>query len=294
MNEEQIEAIRRHFENMNYSFKATQRYNELIQYFNENTSCYSNDIVKTIDSIVFDTNSEKFIKELPSGFKFYRARVINIDDIKSDDKGISYDDKMFYGYNESNSRECPLMYGESGRNNIAGQSYLYVAEDELTACYEIKSGLRQLISLACFETKKNLRIIDFSKDVAFESQDKELYGMSLGVFFTRLLFAYSKPVIDKNEYRVTQILSDYLRKTGIDGIAYRSFYTGKANYTIFNCHSKNVEFINSRILTHQFQNSTFWDFNNKKSIKLTDVDDEYNEEIATSIIKDLQQSMKKR
>ena len=37
------------------------------------------------------------------------------------------------------------------------------------------------------------------------------------------------------EYYTTQYLTDYIRKTGVDGISYRSYYdeTG-INYTIFN------------------------------------------------------------
>lgn len=279
---------------MNYSFKARENYNKLIQQLNNSSSCYTNDMIGIIDKIVFETSTNKFVKELPPKFQLYRARIIDIADIDRDDSGIGYNDYMYYGYNEENSRECPLLIGSNGRNNIAGQSYLYVADDELTACSEIKAGLRQLISLANFETRKVLKIIDFSKDIAFESDDKELYGMSLGVFFTQLMFAYSMPVVNEKEYRVTQILSDHFRKTGIDGIAYRSFYTGKTNYTIFNCHPNNIEFVDSRILAHQFQKSVFWDFTNKTAIKSNNENIEYNENVASKITTNLKLSMKKR
>lgn len=291
--QEQLKEIELFFENMNYSFKARQNYKRLIEQLSENTSCYSNDIIKIIDEIVFVKCKDKFIRELSAKSPLFRARVIDIDDIKNCDKGIGFYGSAYYGYNEENSRECPLLIGGNGRNNIKGQSYLYAADDELTACSEIKAGLRQLISLARFETTKPLKLVDFSRDIAFQEDEKKLYGMSLGIFFTQLMFAFSEPVFNENEYRITQVISDYFRKTGIDGIAYRSFYTGKTNYTIFNCHHSYIKFVDSRLLTHQFQNSVFWDFTNKVAIKAETENYEYNEKVAEKIKTDLALTMKK-
>lgn len=38
------------------------------------------------------------------------------------------------------------------------------------------------------------------------------------------MLRFFEPVRGEHVYRVTQIISDYLRKTGVDGIKYRSFY----------------------------------------------------------------------
>lgn len=54
------------------------------------------------------------------------------------------------GFDEKNSIECPIGVSIDGRNNISGVSYLYVAEDEVTACEEIKTTLWVIISLAEF------------------------------------------------------------------------------------------------------------------------------------------------
>ncbi len=52
---------------------------------------------------------------------------------------------------------------------------------------------------------------------------------------SQLMLRFTQPVRGENAYRATQIIADYLRKTGIDGIKYKSFLTPEgANYTIFN------------------------------------------------------------
>ena len=85
---------------------------------------------------------------------------------------------------------------------------------------EVKSQFGDLISLATFEIASELNIIDFSTDKSFEREFSELHNLSMGHFFTYLMSNYFLPVKNDQEYRVTQHISDYLRKTGIDGITY--------------------------------------------------------------------------
>lgn len=132
---------------------------------------------------------------------------------------------------------------------------------------EIKSQIGDLISLATFVIKEKLTIIDFSTEKAFQHVDTQFYDMSLGVFFTLLMMRYCEPVVEDKGYYATQLISDYLRKTGIDGIAYKSFLCpGGINYTIFNSHPKKIEFKNSKVLIHKQANHSFWDFNEEKAI----------------------------
>ncbi|NBH86677.1 RES domain-containing protein [bacterium C-53] len=41
------------------------------------------------------------------------------------------------------------------------------------------------------------------------------------------MLRFFEPVRGENAYRATQIISDYLRKTGVDGIKYRSFFVSR-------------------------------------------------------------------
>lgn len=225
-------------------------------------------IYQIIDDIVLEKEASQFKTDLQIGTKYYRARVIDPIDDNSLEKGIGKTlDGKFSGYNDVNSREPVLGISGEGRNNIVGASYLYVASNPETACVEIKSQFGDLISLAEFELTKPLSIIDFASEKTFQRKDTELYGMSMGVFFSELMLRFFEPVRGENAYRATQIISDYLRKTGVDGIKYRSFLSpGGCNFTIFNSHPSYIKFCDSRVLIHKQANHSFWDFNNDTEI----------------------------
>lgn len=107
---------------------------------------------------------------------------------------------------------------------------------------------------------------------------------------------YTLPVKSEKIYRATQILSDYLRKTGVDGIAYKSYLApGGVNYTIFNSHSHAIKFVNSRVLMHKQANHSFWDFNNKQAIFSNPENNlmDYDQKIAGEHIKHLSQTFRR-
>lgn len=56
-------------------------------------------------------------------------------------------------------------------------------------------------------------------------EDAEYCNISIKEFVALLMMRYTEPVKDENEHRATQLRFDYFRKTGIDGVAYRSFLT---------------------------------------------------------------------
>lgn len=271
------------------SFNAHKKFNEIVDSILNSTSYYDSEIFELIDNIVMSSDS-KFKSVVESGTKLYRAREISITDY-ANAKGLSVtksDGKyLTSGYNNFNSIEPPVGIPYEGRNNIAGVSYLYLANDPVTACSEIKSSLRSLISLANFNVQCPLNIIDFSKDVAFDRKLSIQYNMSFGVFFSLLMLSFSEPNI--KIYRFTQIISDYIRKFGVDGIAYKSFFTGKTNYTLFNTHKSKIIFECSRILSHQFTNEIFWDFNNNSTLSsLSDSKYEYDVKTADTILKKIE------
>ena len=245
----------------------------------ENLRSECKEIYEIIDSIVFGQENDKFLNTLYKNTQLYRARRVRLE-AYSGNEGIDIlGDKKISGYDEVNSREPLLGIPDEGRNNIAGVSYLYVASNPETACVEVKSQLGDVISLATFETKEEIKIVDFTykKDI-----DKiEYKGMDINTFFSQLMFQYSKPVGEKGKYKVTQIISDYLRKTGIDGVAYNSFYCpGGVNYTFFNSHPKKLEFKESRLLIHKQALHSFWDLNEEQALYSDNHLIEYDKKIA--------------
>lgn len=225
-------------------------------------------IFTIIDDIVLGKEKEQFIKELEEGEKYYRARIINAEDDGKLEKGIGITkDGKFLGFNDVNSREPLIGISGEGRNNISGASYLYLASNPETACMEIKSQFADLISLAEFELTETMKVVNFADEKTFQRSDTKFYDVSLGTLFSMLMLRYTQPVRKEAEYRITQVISDYLRKTGIDGIAYKSFWVpGGINYTIFNSYPKRIRFCGSKVLIHKQANHSFWDFNEECEI----------------------------
>ena len=172
-----------------------------------------------------------------------------------------------------------------GRNNIIGTSFFYASSSPITACCEVKPGLRQFVSVATFQTTTALRVIDFSKDLTLENHEK----VSLGFLFSEVMFGFYRPVTSVNEYKATQYLADYIRKAGYDGICYRSFFSNEGvNFTIFNSDHRRIRFLKSNIFWLQTETKSFMDINGQNVYKATSVgDDFYDEGLRLKIIDDI-------
>lgn len=267
---EEMQKIREEMEKIGWSVNARISFNKFLDAIDTNEKLIQEvqEIQKILDDIVLNKERNQFHETLHVGNEYYRARIINPEDDGKTEKGIGKTlDGKLCGYNEMNSREPLLGLGTEGRNNITGASYLYIASNPETACMEVKSQFGDLISLAKFQVTKPLEIIDFASEKAFQRSDTQYYEMSMGVFFSQLMFRFTQPVRGENAYRATQIIADYLRKTGIDGIKYRSFLVpGGINYTIFNCHPSAIKFCDSKVVIHKQANHSFWDFNEQTEI----------------------------
>lgn len=245
-------------------FNAGFKFNEYARKINCSDTKAESELIHLIDSIPI----ENMFVTIPNGTRIFRARCIDFGNF-SNKNGIEIVDDagklVTKGFDEGNSRECPLGIGAAGRNNIEGMSYFYAAEDAATACAEVKPVPKQLISLAEFEIQEDLRIVDFSSDCRIPGTLKEKCDMSSAAFMTQVMSCFSVPVIKEADYRVSQIIADHIRKLGVAGIAYRSFYSGKRNYTIFHSHPSVLKYVSSRMLIKQ-PVETFWDFNSEANI----------------------------
>ena len=257
------------FRNQALSFNAHFNFYRMIDELEKPSTRYNCSLFSIIDEIVLNRNQSPFYKVLPAGTILYRARVINPDCLTRAN-GIDIigekTDWHIQGFDEANSVECPLGIGSIGRNNIKGASYLYVAEDEATACAEVKSNLLDILSLAEFELKKPLEYIDFSKDVSLENSLSSKYAMNMAEFMTRVMSKFTTPVSNEKEYLASQVISDYIRKTGVDALAYMSHFTQKSNFTVFHSHKSNIVFKSSRIILHYGCDDVFLDYNHRREL----------------------------
>ncbi len=224
-------------------------------------------IFDIIDENVFGEFKDQFVVLLPADTIIYRARIIEGPDYKKG-KGLYADEDLkTHGYDERGSREPMLGIAKEGRNNIAGASYFYGAAEPLTACLEVKSTLFDMISLAEFKTTRDIEIVDFATDKDFQGQDKRGNGFDLVGFFSEMMLRFGLPANGEKTYRATQIIADYIRKSGVDWMAYLSSLNfPEKNYTIFNCHPSILDFKGSRIVWHAGEKQSFWDFSNRNAL----------------------------
>lgn len=224
--------------------------------------------IRLLDRILSDMDCP-FRKTLPKDTVLYRGRLV---DFQKPLNGIHIitenGNEKYIGYDKYASKEPPIGSQKAGRCNINGMPYLYLAEDEYTACAELKVPYRYIVSIASFRIMKDLKILDFSEDVTMPIEYRKLfeeYGFMPAHMMTELMASFTTPVscADDHNYNATQYITDRIRKNGYDGIAYRSHFSGKTNYVIFNCGSDNVVFVESHLMLIEH-----------KGYQITSLDDE--------------------
>ena len=116
---------------------------------------------------------------------------------------------------------------KEGRVNPKGIPCLYTATNPNTALTEMKPKAGSLLTVAKFVTARDLKIVDFACDpIELENPeddptDKEMESM----IWEGLNDAFSEPVNDSDDiadYAPTQIVAELFRRSGFDGIRYKS------------------------------------------------------------------------
>lgn len=132
--------------------------------------------------------------------------------------------------------------GKEGRGNPKGISYLYLSNDENTALSELRPHLGQYLSSAQFEIQKDLRLVDcysvpyhysyagciFNPPVSQEEISNAVWSM--------INEAFTKPVNntdDASDYVPTQILAEYFKSQGYDGVCFKSSLGLGHNFILF-------------------------------------------------------------
>lgn len=137
------------------------------------------------------------------------------------------------------------------RSNPKFIRYLYVAESPTTAVYEIRPILFSAINVAGIEVKEKLRIANIAVEIdpnidRTKSVDEWL------LFFIQS--AFSSPTNNPDDYIPSQIIAEYFRHLGYDGIRYSSSLHREGYnltiYDIFKCEpvfSTDLRFENIKI-----------------------------------------------
>lgn len=178
----------------------------------------------------FDPFIDLMAKELPIGYRIWRGRLVP--------------PNGSYGTISQQLKECgppPRKMAVSLRMSPSGISYFYGAEDFETAYKEIRASQDNTAIYGLFETTRILRIVDLShiphvtiSSIFSPDYEHELHAVKY--FLRSFTNEISKPILPNEaqiEYLPTQILTEYIRSKGYDGVRYGSSLTDGFNLTLF-------------------------------------------------------------
>lgn len=135
-----------------------------------------------------------------------------------------------------------------GRANSKGIPALYLCTNKEAAMSEVRPWLGSMLSLARFETTRDLRLVNCARD----QQSRHSFFLDeipeeeiTDAVWADIDRAFTKPVSrsdDIGEYVATQILTELFRDEGFDGIAYRSaFGEHSLNLALFDLECARIE-----------------------------------------------------
>lgn len=160
----------------------------------------------------------------------------------------------------SPERMKPLEDSASeGRANPKGIPYLYLASNRDTALSEVRPWIGSIISAGQFETTRKLKLIDFSVEHGKEkyfffkepSEEEKVQAV-----WSQIDNAFSRPVTESDftsEYAPTQVIAEYIKDKGYDGIVYKSSLADGHNLVLFKLDSASI--INC--VTHEARSLSF-------------------------------------
>lgn len=196
---------------------------------------------------------EIFRKELKHRNRFFPKNALDKSDLESFAKFIDVilekGSQNFYRA-RINTSDKPFKISKmgkppknlvlNGRANPIGITYLYISSSIDTAISEVRGHKGEVVTVAEFQMKSNLRLADLREPKStispFElNEDLELIYKNMP-FLTLLGNELSKPIIPREanlEYLSSQYLCELLKDIGFHGIIYKSSISDGNNYVIF-------------------------------------------------------------
>lgn len=264
-----MDAQKQYWVNFFSEWSTKIRFNEFCKLFEEtldNRSLENSDTVKYIKQLLL-SDDERIIHTLPKDTELFRCRRLPRNKENSF-KAVSYDESenKLHGYDCYDSKEPPITISGAGRNNVKGVSYLYLAEDEYTACAETRPNNFDTLSVARFRIKKDLKVFDLSVDDSFKQFDDPERLFSATIFLSLVMAKFYTPVSDETEYLIPQYISDLARKYGFDGICYIGSMSKGKCYTIFTCGDNYIEFVDSELIVNHVPRFDLYRLNDSSSV----------------------------
>jgi hypothetical protein len=137
----------------------------------------------------------------------------------------------------------PKRIASHGRANPAGIPYLYLGSNQTTAVSEIRPHTGETVCVADFKVSNDLKLVDLrnpKKTVSpFQLVDGEDIARMRGdlPYLERLGQELTRPVLPQAaaiDYTPSQYLCEFIKRSGSDGVIYRSSVGDGMNLALFN------------------------------------------------------------
>jgi hypothetical protein len=178
--------------------------------------------------------AEKLKETLPAGFDLWRAQLgSDWDPLEIDGQCVGDIPAPL----EKGRMVPPSNQASEGRVNPKGIPCLYLATHRETALSEVRPWIGSLISVAHFQTVRDLTIANVTTD----ERPKHLFGNVPKdeidqVVLYRIDEAFAEPVTlsaNSADYAPTQIMAELFKTKGFDGVAYKSALGDGHNVALF-------------------------------------------------------------
>jgi hypothetical protein len=125
-----------------------------------------------------------------------------------------------------------------GRANPKGIPYLYLATEKETAMAEVRPWLGSKISVGQFKTVKNMVLVNCSNDLEgfFLYLEEPSAEKKEQAVWQDISNAFSEPITNNDklaDYIPTQILAEFFKNEGFDGLYYKSMLGEGYNIVLF-------------------------------------------------------------
>jgi len=177
------------------------------------------------------------VQNVCAGQKYWRAQLGCGEDAVSEDVIPFVPERMM----PLSEKVC------EGRVNPKGIPCLYLSKEQKTAICEVRPWVGSYITVAQFETLRDLKLADCHSDIDPIEREKhldELFKLKKPdpeettlTVWRHLSLGFSKPVDRSDDcasYVPTQVVAELFKANGFDGIAYRSVFNGGSNVALFN------------------------------------------------------------
>ncbi len=247
---------------------------DYVMYNRDRPDAGARQVLEGFDSFVTNMKPQKLRKGI-----YYRARVIDTQNV-TDDKGFSISDtgKISSGFNELESGKAPECIIKSGRLNHEWEAIWYLASDAYTAMAEVHPPIRGQVSLAKYEIvdDSDVYVLNFASKKfkmknGFEKTGTALENWNLNKMYVQMQSILTLPAYKERTYYISNIVGDMIKKTGVSGVRYKSFYGKGTNIALWDIDEKVLKYCGSKVFLNYCSNNEFISLEDEKKICKTKI-----------------------